>query len=196
MLNDKKHHSRVTIVQLKNCLVVNHVSRHKNHVVPQGVARNCTIILAPQTIAQRWKYGVDRWTSSADELSTEVIALADLASEFWLDARDKTNTSSMDLKELRLRGGLYRLDALKLPLEEWCRKAELVGLLEAYGEFVDAVSGGKFDAKKRLADPARALEIQAVAADLVSSVRGVLRHGVTWKAAIKRLVATPFKRNT
>ena len=136
---------------------------------------------------QRWRYNIDRWTAITDELCKEVVSVADMSSEFWLQARNATNKDAMALRELRIKGHLARVEALKSPFEDWCPRGAAIKFMNAHGELVDAVSGGSFTAPKRSADYQAAFRVQQAAAEVVGVVRYSLREGVGISAALDRV---------
>ena len=68
-------------------------------------------------LVQRWRYNIDRWTVVTDELCKEVVAIGDLSAEFWLSKRNANNKDEMAFKEMRIKGSIARIDALKAPLK-------------------------------------------------------------------------------
>lgn len=142
---------------------------------------------------QRWKYGIDRWTLISDELVKEIKELSDLSSEFWLSPRD--GSKDMKLSEVRIKGGLARLDALKLPIEDWCVRSDVKKFTDAYSHLANSISGGKFTSNKRTADEERAFQVQQASADLIGTIREVLRNGVTWRAFAERSITKLLNRH-
>lgn len=142
-------------------------------------------------LVQRWQYNINRRALVTDELCKEVIALADLSSEFWLKGRSVNNKQEMALMELRIKGGMARIDALKEPFEDWCPRGALVKVIQAHGDFADSVTGGQFTATKRVGDPDAAFNVQQAAADLTSAIRYALNDGFGIRAWFDRT----FRKN-
>lgn len=138
-------------------------------------------------LVQRWKYNIDRWTAITDELCREIVHLGDIASEFWLLERTPANNVELSLKQLKVRGSMARIDALKAPFEDWCTRGGLKRFASAHGDFIDIVSGGEFTAATRGSSPETAFRIQQAAADTVAAVRYSLRDGLGISAARDRL---------
>ena len=92
----------------------------------------------------------------------------------------------MALKEMRIKGSMARIDALKAPFEDWCPREALVKFMQAHGELADAVTGGQFTAIKREGSAEGAFKVQLVAAELIATVRYSLRHGFGFRAEIDR----------
>lgn len=137
-------------------------------------------------LIQRWRYNIDRWTILTDELRKEIVNVSDLSSEFWLKTRNNSNNREMMLMELRIKGCMARIDALKIPFEDWCARGPLIRFKNAHGEFVDAVTGGQFTAVRRDANAEAALKVQIAAADLIGAMRDALDESFGVRAWIDR----------
>lgn len=131
---------------------------------------------------QRWRYKIDRWTVMTDEYCREIINVADIASEFWLKSRNNGNKDEMAFREIRIKGGLARLDALRTPFDGWWTHSAYKKLMDAHGEFIDATTGGDFTAMKREAQPETSFRVQQAAAEVVLVARNALKDGDGWAA--------------
>ena len=138
-------------------------------------------------LVQRWRFSVDQWSARATELCTDIIALADASSEFWLAERKKDD-SELAADHVRIRGGIERMSALRLPFQRWCSRQNAIELEGKWASLDDKISGGDFMKATRKADPDRALEIQYVASELVAHIHNSRIEGATISGSLKRVL--------
>ena len=144
-------------------------------------------------IIQRWRYSVDQWSSRTTEFCADIVKLADVASEFWLRDRKKDDPA-LAAELIRIRGGILRLEALKVPFQRWCSRNNAIILEKRIGKLVTAISNGDFMKPSRKADLDRAMEVQATAADLISHLHECRVASSSIRASIFRMAQRRIDR--
>jgi hypothetical protein len=146
-------------------------------------------------LVQRWRYSADQWSTRTTEFCGDVIKVANDASEFWLTDRKKDDRE-LTASAMRLRGGLMRLSAIQVLFQSWCNRADAIKLQKLFGELDKAITGGDFHKVPRKANPDCALEVQAVAAELVGHLHTSRIAASTIRATMTRTVQSWIDKPT
>lgn len=159
-----------------------------------GLASPVVVAIAG-AMAIRWRYHADSRSNLAKVFRDEVMAAANLATEFWLldltslpagtsdpdqlaRTKDRLNASSLSA---RLQGAQERVDLALDILRPHLRSLDTLGMDKPMAAFSASLTGGSFDDPLRGADLERALGTQIAAATLVRDVmNAVMRRDHSW----------------
>lgn len=135
------------------------------------------IVASANFIVQRWRYLTDRLSAAVDHLCNEINIASDLATKYWLfDTNRDGDSLDASSTEPLLIGRQLRLQELLIALAEQDLRLQLGSVNGLLLDFYEAMTGGQFGVRDRDTDPAKARQVQAIAAQLNGELRQTLRR--------------------
>jgi hypothetical protein len=116
----------------------------------------------------RWKASLDHAEKRIDDLCTEIMKLADLASEYWITPQ---TDAKIPVLQARISSGLVRIATIRVTLSYFVKGLGDDRIVNLESNFVRETTGGDFGVHNRAISQASAAAAQHAGSALVVEIR-------------------------